>query len=129
MPSSVIRRMSCDSGSCSRFESQTLDALMQDRAQVAEVEKLLREQVGAVALDERDERFPLVLVGEPLDDAQPQRAAVGEPAIELRSVRSCSASTSIVSDGRVVWKRTAVRSSAVGVPIFGRGDERRTIAW
>ena len=36
------------------------DALMQDRPQVAEVEKLLREQVGAVALDERDERLPFV---------------------------------------------------------------------
>ena len=36
------------------------DALMQDGPQVAEVEKLLREQVGAVALDERDERVPFV---------------------------------------------------------------------
>ena len=32
------------------------DALMQNRPQVAQVEKLLRKQVGAVAFDERDER-------------------------------------------------------------------------
>ena len=59
------------------------DALMQDRSQVAQVEKLLREQIGAVAFDECYERVPFVFPGESFDDAQPQGFAVGEPAVEL----------------------------------------------
>ncbi len=40
-----------------------IDALVQHRAKVAEIEKLRREEVAAVALDKVDERFPTFLVG------------------------------------------------------------------
>ena len=51
--------------------------LMQNGPEVAQVEKLLREQVGAVAFDECDERIPFVVGGKPLDDAQPQACDCG----------------------------------------------------
>ena len=83
----------------------------------------MREQVGAVALDERDERLPFVVVGESLDDAQPQRAAVGEPAVELRFGEVLQR----LDEHRVGRARGlswVARGGALCVPIFGRVDER-----
>ena len=100
-------------------------ALMQDRAQVAQVQKLLREQVGAVAFDERDESVPFAFGGEAFDNAQPQGAAVGEPAIELR-LRSDPATLRRASHrtGAMIWNCELAFGGALVVPAFGRGDQR-----
>ena len=98
---------------------------MQNRPQVAQVEELLREQVGAVALDERRRTLAI---------RRRRRAARRRSSRSVRlwasqrlscdSVRSCSASTSIASDGRDVWHEPRFGGRAVGVPTFGRRDER-----
>ena len=65
------------SGSCSRFESQTPARWCRIARRLPRLRNFCVNRSRAVALDERDERFHSASVGEPLDDAQPQRAAVG----------------------------------------------------
>ena len=94
-----------------------VDALVQDAAQVAEAEKLLREQLGAVALDELDEPRPIVVGRELFDDAQPQRAAVGQPAVELPLGELLQH-----VDQQVIGVARA-RGASAGVPQLGRFDD------
>ena len=95
---------------------------MQDRPQVAEVEKHLREQVGTVALDERDELLPIGRIGEPLGDAEPQRAAVREPAAELRLGEILQRVDEHVVR-RADLELEIVAQLALIVPVVGRRDE------
>jgi hypothetical protein len=60
-----------------------VDPLVKNAPQIAQAQELLSEQLAAIALDKSHEPSPVVVARQLFDDAQPQRAAVGQPAVEL----------------------------------------------
>ena len=75
---------------------------MQNCAEIAQVQKLLCKEICSIAFDEGDEPVPFAFGGKAFDDAQRSVRLWASQRLSCDSVSSCSASTSIASDGRDV---------------------------
>ena len=115
------RRFAVGSFIFRQLTQPNLGPLMQDGAQIGEIQESLGEQVRAIRLDESRQRFPFALAGDTLERRQTQRAAVSEPLLQKGFGQSFETFDQFPIRGRsIVLVRPCFRH-------FNQGSDQRSV--